>query len=76
MAGSPFLPLPEGMLIDQIEQTDAQLTVTVISTRTEAVCPGCGRPSEHVPSQYQRTVKDTPCAGRQVVLRLRVRKFW
>ncbi len=27
MEGSPFLPLPEGMLIDRVEQTDSQLTV-------------------------------------------------
>jgi transposase len=76
MEGSPFLPLPQGMLIDQVEQTDTKLTVTVISTRTEAVCPGCGHPSEHVHSQYQRTVQDVPSGGRQVVLRLCVRKFF
>ena len=76
MEGSPFLPLPEGMLIDRVEQTDSQLTVTVISTRAEAACPGCGCSSEHVHSQYQRTVNDVPCGGRNVVLRLGVRKFF
>ncbi len=76
MEGSPFLPLPEGMLIDRVEQTDSQLTVTVISTRAEAACPGCGCSSEHVHSQYQRTVNDVPCGGRKVVLRLGVRKFF
>ncbi len=76
MEGSPFLPLPEGMLIDRVEQTDCQLTVTVVSTRAEAACPGCGCPSDHVHSQYQRTVSDVPCGGRTVVLRLCVRKFF
>src|SRR5215831_5990973 len=76
MEGSPFLPLPEGMLIDRIEQTDSQLTVTVNATRTQAPCPGCGCPSDHVHSQYQRTVTDVPCGGRRVVLRLCVRKFF
>ena len=57
MEGSPFLPLPDGVLIDRVEQTDSQLTVTVISTRTEAACPGCGCPSEHVHSQYQSLVE-------------------
>ncbi len=76
MEGSPFLPLPEGMLIDRVEQTASQLTVTVISTRAEATCPGCGCPSDHVHSQYQRTVNDVPCGGRKVVLRLSVRKFF
>jgi transposase len=76
MEGSPFLPLSEGMLIDRVQQTDSQLIVTVISTRAEAACPGCGCFSEHVHSQYQRTVNDVPCAGRKVVLRLGVRKFF
>jgi hypothetical protein len=76
MEGSPFLPLPEGVLIDRVEQTASQLTVTVISTRAEATCPGCGCPSEHVHSQYQRTVNDVPCGGRNVVLQLGVRKFF
>src|SRR6266849_10314699 len=76
MEGSPFLPLPEGMLIDRVEQTDSQLSVSVISTRAEATCPGCGCPSDHVHSQYQRTVNDVPCGGRKVVLRLSVRKFF
>ncbi len=76
MEGSPFLPLPEGMLIDQVHQTESQLTVIVISTRAEAACPGCGCPSEHIHSQYQRTVNDVPCGGRRVVLRLCVRKFF
>src|SRR2546428_11198965 len=76
MERSPFLPLPEGMLIDRVEQTDSQLTVTVISTRAEAACRGCGCPSEHIHSQYQRTVNDVPCGGRRVVLRLCVRKFF
>ena len=76
MERSPFLPLPERLLIEHVEQTDTQLTVTVISTRTDAVCPGCGHASDHVHSQYQRTVKDVPSGGRQVVLQLRVRKFF
>jgi len=57
MEGSPFLPLPEGMLIDRVEQTDSQLTVTVISTRTQATCPGCGCPSDAVHCQYQSLVE-------------------
>lgn len=76
MEGSPFLPLPEGMVIDQVQITKSQLTVMVISTQPEAACPGCGSLSEHVHSQYQRTVNDVPCGGKSVVLRLSVRKFF
>ena len=75
METSPFLPLPEGMVIGQVEITAAQLTVEVISTQPVAHCPGCGSPSDQIHCQYQRTVHDVPCGGRKVVLRLRVRKF-
>ena len=75
MERSPFLPLPEGMVIGQVEITAAQLTVEVISTQPSARCPECGSPSDHVHCQYQRTVHDVPCGGRNVVLRLGVRKF-
>src|SRR6266704_85222 len=76
MERSPFLPLPEGMVIGQVEIAQAQLTVEVISTHPFARCPGCGSPSEHIHCQYQRTVHDVPCGGRRVVLRLCVRKFF
>jgi transposase len=76
MEGSPFLPLPQGMVIDQIQVTQSQLTVVVISTQPSAQCPGCGCLSDHIHSQYQRTVHDVPCGGRNVVLRLCVRKFF
>src|SRR5258707_6343444 len=75
MERSPFLPLPEGMVIGQVEITAAQLTVEVISTQPSARCPECGSASDHVHCQYQRTVHDVPCGGRNVVLRLGVRKF-
>ena len=76
METSPFLPLPEGMVIGQVEITAAQLSVEVIATQPVAHCPGCGCPSEHIHSQYQRTVNDVPCGGRRVVLRLCGRKFF
>lgn len=76
MERSPFLPLPEGMIIGQVEITKAHLMVEVISTQPCASCPGCESPSEHVHSQYQRTVHDVPCGGRRIVLRLSVRKFF
>src|SRR6266568_2697371 len=76
MDTSPFLPLPEGMVIGQVEITAVQLTVEVISTQPCAHCPGCGSSSDQIHCQYQRTVHDVPCGGRKVVLRLQVRKFF
>lgn len=76
MERSPFLPLPEGMVLGQIEFTETQLTVEVIATQPSACCPGCGNSSDSVHCQYQRTVHDVPCSGRKVVLWLKVRKFF
>jgi transposase len=76
MERSPFLPLPEGLVLGQIELTETQLTVEVISTQPGACCPGCRNSSDAVHCQYQRTVQDVPCGGRKVVLRLKVRKFF
>ena len=75
MEGSPFLPLPQGMVIDQIQVTESQLTGVVISTQPSAPCPGWGCLSDQIHCQDQRTVHDVPCGGRHVVLRLCVRKF-
>src|SRR6266496_2677948 len=76
MERSPFLPLPDGMIIGQVEITAAQLTVEVISTQPCVPCPECGSLSDSVHCRYQRTVHDVPCGGRSVVLRLGVRKFF
>lgn len=75
MERSPFLPLPDGLVLGQVEIGEAQLIVVVISTQPSACCPGCGAFSDAVHCQYQRMVQDIPIAGRRVVLRLRVRKF-
>lgn len=75
MEESPFLPLPKGLLISQVQASDTQLTVVIASTGASASCPGCGAPSEHLHSHYRRTVNDVACGGRQVLLQLHVRKF-
>jgi transposase len=76
MERSPFLPLPEGMVLGQVELAQTQLIVEVISTQPCAHCPGCGNSSDAVHWKSQRTVHDVPCGGRKVVLRLKVRKFF
>jgi transposase len=76
MERSPFLPLPEGLVLGRVEIGEAQLTVEVISTQSCARCPGCGTLSDAVHWKSQRAVHDVPCGGRSVVLRLKVRKFF
>lgn len=68
--------LPEGVRLLQV----TLLPAAVVASRTTASCgarpcPRCQAPSEHVHSSYTRTIADVPCIGRQVILRLHVRKF-
>jgi transposase len=76
MERTPLLPLPEGMFIDQIQEAEASLTITVIATHPTARCPLCLELSSSIHSLYSRTMVDVPCGGRQVQLLLTVRKFF
>ena len=72
---SPFLPLPEGILISSICSNATELVVGIACHTLFAHCPCCGTRSERIHGHYQRTVADLPCGGRHVILALTVRKF-
>src|SRR5712692_1032052 len=76
MEGTLLLPLPEGMLIDQIEGDDTDLVVHVRSTRPTSCCPLCTLSSSSIHSHYRRMLRDVPCGGSQIHLTLTVRKFF
>lgn len=73
---TPFLPLPDGLMIEQIEATDTHLIVVVQATASVACCPMCQVAASHIHSRYRRRVADLPCGGRQVVLQLSARRFF
>src|SRR5216684_1909531 len=72
---SPFLPLPDGLVIASLLATETQLVVHVACRLPTACCPLCRQPSDRIHGHYGRTVADLPCAGRHVLLALTVRKF-
>src|SRR5260370_30182112 len=76
MEKAPLLPLPEGMLIDQIQITATGLLISVISTHPPSCCPLCAEPSSSIKCHYHRTLYDVPCGGRRVLLSLTVREFY
>ncbi len=76
MEKTPLLPLPEGMLIDQIQITATGLLISVISTHPPSCCPLCAEPSSSIKCHYHRTLHDVPCGGRRVLLSLTVREFY
>ncbi|MBO0791374.1 MAG: ISL3 family transposase [Ktedonobacteraceae bacterium] len=72
---TPFLPLPDGIIIHRVTEAQSLLVVGIACTLPTACCPVCGHPSERIHGNYVRTVADLPCAGRRVVLEFTVRKF-
>ncbi|MEV0405993.1 transposase family protein [Actinoallomurus sp. NPDC050550] len=51
--------------------------VVAASVRSDAaVCPACGRPSTRAHSRHVRRVTDGVVVGRQIVIRLQVRRFF
>jgi transposase len=72
---SNLLADPEAIHLEKIIQHPDSLTLVVKTTRTEAVCPRCHRPSTRVHSYYTRTVADLPWHGVAVQLHLRTRRF-
>jgi transposase len=76
MEVSTLLSLPEGLHVEWIEPQGADLSIGVVSLLTTYCFPLCSQASSQVHSQYQRTLRDVPCGGRKVILRLSVRKFF
>lgn len=72
---SPFLPLPDGIVIAAIHEALTRIEVHIACRKACAACPLCGQSSERVHGHYVRTVADLPCGGRRVILALTVRKF-
>ena len=70
MEVTPFLPLPEGMLIDQVQITENGLLITVIATHPTSRCPLCSEFSSSIHSSYRRRLRDVSCGGRHVQLSL------
>jgi hypothetical protein len=68
MEGTLLLPLPNGVLIDQIEGGETGLVVHVRSTRPTSCYPLCALSSSSIHSHYRRVLRDVPCGGNQIGL--------
>src|SRR3989440_10122964 len=76
MERTPLLPLPEGMLIDQIEIAKDGLVITAVATHPTSCCPLCSVVSSSIQSHYHRRVRDARCPGQRFQLLLKVRTFY
>lgn len=81
MAASPaplplFLPDQQHLDVDEITSCAGMITISVSAARTSAFCPTCGVRSVHVHSRYYRLLRDLPCQGSAVRIRLRARRYY
>jgi transposase len=72
---SSILHLPAGITITSVHPSVTELVVCVACHAPSMPCPECHQLSARIHGSYQRTVADLPCAGRNVLLLLTVRKF-
>ena len=69
------VPASVAVRVDQQVVHDHAITLALTSTQTTCCCPTCGTPSQRVHGAYVRTLADCPWTTRQVILRVRVRRF-
>jgi transposase len=67
--------LPAEITITSVDPSPTELVMGVACQAPRMECPECHQPSARMHGSYQRTVADLPCAGRNVILVLTVRKF-
>ena len=75
MEEARLLSLPEGIRVDQIQNTEQGLLIEAVATTLTSCCPLCSQESSSIHCHYRRPLRDVPCAGRRVQLLLTVRKF-
>ena len=67
---------PAGLVIEHAEIDTDCVFLDVRASAVSATCPCCGTYSRRTQSRYLRQAADLPIAGRRVVLRVTVRRFW
>lgn len=72
---SALFCLPNGLRVRNVTLLPGALSIEASACRRVCACPDCQTPSDHVHSYYTRTVTDLPWVGRNMTLRLHVRKF-
>jgi transposase len=73
-----LLPDPASLEVESIAADEEHLVIVLnlIANQPAAACPLCNQVTEHVHSQYQRTLADLPWADWGVKLQVRVRRFF
>ena len=67
---------PAGLLVEHAEFDIDRVFLDVRAKAVSATCPCCETASRRTHSRYVRQAADLPIAGRRVILRVTVRRFW
>jgi transposase len=71
-----LFPQLAGLRVERLLVLEGVVHIEARRAAATAACPSCGRRSRRVHSRYRRRVTDEPLGGRQVVIHLRVRRFF
>ena len=71
-----LFPHLAGVHVDRVVASDRSVRLEAATTGPCAACPVCKRSSTRVHSRYERCVADRGVGGRDVAIRLRVRRFF
>ncbi len=72
---SSVFHLPAGIAITSVHPSATELVLCAACQLASMPCPECHQLSVRIHGYYRRTIADLPCAGRNVILALTVRKF-
>lgn len=75
MFAKDLLPDIPGLRVLDLRPESEDIVVKVEATSSFAHCPQCNHSSSRVHSRYIRTLTGFPCAGRQMVFHVVVRRF-
>lgn len=69
-----LLNLP-GIIVEDSQEIEGTLILSVKVEKKTAVCPRCGQSSHHLHENKRYLVRDLPMSNRQVILRVNRRRF-
>lgn len=73
---SVFFPHLARVCVDQVFRSGPSVRINARTTTSEATCPGCGTPSQRRHSHYERRLSDTAVSGQELLVHLRVQRFF
>jgi zinc-finger of transposase IS204/IS1001/IS1096/IS1165 len=63
-------------VVEQVDRLPGLVCLSVRARGEEGICPRCGAGSSRVHGRYERRLADAAVGGQQMVIRLRVRRFF